>query len=70
MLTNKENDYNRLKLQFEQCEKHLQNHQEQFRQYENTINDLQRQIKQYELQIQELHKTRLTIIQVDFYSTI
>jgi chromosome segregation ATPase len=45
MLTNKEDDYNQLKIHFEQSEKRLQNHQEQFRQYETTINDLERQIQ-------------------------
>jgi chromosome segregation ATPase len=46
MLMNKENDYNQLKIHFDQCEKHLQTHQEQFRQYENTINELEQQYKQ------------------------
>jgi archaellum component FlaC len=70
MLTNKEDDYNQLKIHFEQCEKHLQNHQEQFKQYEVTINDLERQIQQYELQTQDFDQTRLAIIQVDSNSTI
>ncbi len=49
-LINKENDYNQLKLRFDQCEKHLQAHQEQFRQYESTINELE-QYKQSNLQV-------------------
>ncbi|CAF4682471.1 unnamed protein product, partial [Rotaria sp. Silwood1] len=57
ILKTKEDEYNQLKLNFDQYEKHLQDNQKQFTQYETTINDLQQQIKQYEIQIQELNQT-------------
>ena len=65
MLSNKEDEYNQLKLRFDEYEKHLQTNKERFTQYETTINDLQRHIKQYEFQSQEFNQTRLTISQVD-----
>lgn len=70
ILTNKENDYNQLKLHCDQCEKHLQNHQEQFRQYENTIDDLERQIKHYDFKTHDSSQTQIDIIQVQTYFII
>ncbi|CAF3968320.1 unnamed protein product [Rotaria sp. Silwood2] len=60
MLKTKEDEFNQLKSNLDECEKNLQDNKQQFIQYNTTINDLQKQI---ELQTQELNQTRLTVNQ-------
>jgi chromosome segregation ATPase len=60
LLTNKDEEYNQLRLRVDEYEKHIQMNKERFVSYETTINDLQRQV-------QELNQTRSIITQVGSY---
>ena len=58
MLTNKENDFNQLKMHMDQCEKTLK---DRSMQYEGTIRELQDQLQH---DIQEVKQSKLNDIQV------
>jgi len=64
MLTNKENEFNQIKLRFDETENHLKEYKDRLLQNERITNDLKKQIEQYEQQVLELNQTRLKDIQV------
>ena len=64
MLTNKENECNRLKIEFDEIEKKMQICKEHALENETIIDNLQQRIEQYEQQILELNQTRIKDIQV------
>ncbi|CAF0850375.1 unnamed protein product [Adineta ricciae] len=63
LLTTKEEEFNHLKAQLDECEKHLHNSQEQIWKDQVPIQDLQAQIKQYPLHKQETNQKRSSIVQ-------
>ncbi|CAF1243822.1 unnamed protein product [Adineta ricciae] len=63
LLTTKEEQFNHLKAQLDECEKHLHNSQEQLGKDQATIQDLQAQMKQYPSYKQETNQKRSSIIQ-------
>jgi len=64
MLTNKENEFNQIKLRFDETENNLQEYKERLLQNERITNDFKKQIEQYEQQVLELNQTRLKDVQV------
>ncbi|CAF1253495.1 unnamed protein product [Adineta steineri] len=63
ILTNKESEYNQIKIRFDETEKHLQEYKERQIQNDKIIHDLEKQIEQYEQQILELNQTKLKDLQ-------
>lgn len=64
MLANKENEFNQLKIRFDETEQALHRYKERLANNDTISNDLKKQMEQYEQQILELNQARIKDLKV------